>query len=165
MQLTVQAELSCAEQSRSLRCSQRLRHLTALLCLGCKKTKNHKKFLFKILNLATALGKKKKKGKSGSCCGCFIIRIINKHCSGEGGQININKQCCHGKPLTNTDTDPFDSPEAKNSFAHLAPHSSSMTPIQSVLSILHRVAAHSPRPILITGTFLRLLFHSPARAL
>lgn len=92
---------SWPEQSHSWRCSQQaLAHCTRLLLLGGEKQRNPKtttgkkikkrkkkppstrNSFFVILHLATIL-KKKSTSKSGNCCECFIIRIINKHCSTE----------------------------------------------------------------------------------
>lgn len=112
--------LSCSVQEKSL--LEVL--LTGAITLpqvfySCRKAKQNRKqnsffFLYSVYW-------RRKIGKSGNCCGCFIIRFINKHCSTE---VRKNKYQQLLLPWKNSDKHkylhPFDSPGAKLSFSHSA---------------------------------------------
>lgn len=103
-------------------------------------------FFFLTFSLATIL---KKIGKSGNCCGCFIISIINKHCSTE---VKKNKHQQLLLPWKNSDKHkylyPFDSSEAKRSFSNFASFSPNIL-IWNVLLILHLAEPHDTKSCLL----------------
>lgn len=88
-----------------------------------EEKQNKTKQKTKILFFHTQFIEDKIIGKSGDCCGCFIIRFINKHCSTE---VRKNKYQQLLLPRKKSDKHkylhPSDSFGAKPSFSDFASH-------------------------------------------